>query len=136
MPDGSHAFVAEHEVPDGLTYCSDAHPGLTRVRSGTGFSIRDAHGKAMGYGFDALVAHAARTRDLVAGTVIGSGTVSNENFREVGSSCIAERRGIEIVDEGGAKTEFMKFGDTVRMEARTADGATPFGAIDQKVVRA
>ncbi|MFC5345123.1 DNA topoisomerase IB [Brevundimonas staleyi] len=47
MPDGSHAFVAEHEVPQGLTWCSDAHPGLTRVRSGTGFSIRDAHGKAI-----------------------------------------------------------------------------------------
>lgn len=47
MPDGSHAFVAEVEVPQGLTYCSDAHPGLTRVRSGSGFSIRDAHGKAV-----------------------------------------------------------------------------------------
>jgi fumarylacetoacetate (FAA) hydrolase len=101
-----------------------------------GQQFGNAHGKAMGYGFDALVAHAARTRDLVAGTVIGSGTVSNENFREVGSSCIAERRGIEIVDQGGPKTEFMKFGDTVRMEARTADGRSPFGAIDQKVVPA
>ena len=59
-----------------------------------------ANGEPMGYGFHELVAHAARTRDLVAGTVIGSGTVSNENFREVGSSCIAERRGIEIVDAG------------------------------------
>ncbi|MBS0482094.1 MAG: fumarylacetoacetate hydrolase family protein [Proteobacteria bacterium] len=95
----------------------------------------NAHGKAMGHGFDALVAHAARTRSLVAGTVIGSGTVSNANFREVGSSCIAERRGIEIVDEGAARTDFMKYGDRVRMEARAADGRTPFGAIDQKVVR-
>lgn len=94
-----------------------------------------AHGKAMGHGFDALVEHAARTRELVAGTVIGSGTVSNENFREVGSSCIAERRGIEIVDEGKPQTEFMKFGDRVKMEAVTADGRNPFGAIDQQVVR-
>lgn len=47
MPDGSHSFVADHEVPRGLTYCSDAHPGLTRVRSGKGFSIRDADGKAI-----------------------------------------------------------------------------------------
>ncbi|WGM30357.1 DNA topoisomerase IB [Brevundimonas sp. NIBR11] len=47
MPDGSHAFVAEHEVPQGLTYCSDAHPGLTRVKAGKGFSIRDAHGKVV-----------------------------------------------------------------------------------------
>ncbi|RZM33323.1 MAG: hypothetical protein EOP67_22980, partial [Sphingomonas sp.] len=79
--------------------------------------------------------HAARTRRLVAGTVIGSGTVSNENFREVGSSCIAERRGIEIVDEGAAKTAFMRFGDRVRMEARLPDGGTPFGVLEQKVVR-
>jgi fumarylacetoacetate (FAA) hydrolase len=96
----------------------------------------DAHGGAMGYGFDALVAHAARTRSLVAGTVIGSGTVSNENFREVGSSCIAERRGIEIVDEGAARTEFMRFGDTVRMAAHLPDGSEPFGVLEQRVVKA
>lgn len=95
-----------------------------------------ANGEPMGYGFHELVAHACRTRDLVAGTVIGSGTVSNDNYREVGSSCIAERRGIEIVDSGAPKTEFMKFGDRVRMEAITAEGRAPFGAIDQQVVRA
>jgi fumarylacetoacetate (FAA) hydrolase len=93
-----------------------------------------ANGEPMGYGFHELVAHAATTRDLVAGTVIGSGTVSNENFRECGSSCIAERRGIEIVDEGAAKTEFMRFGDSVRMQGTTKDGRAPFGAIEQKVV--
>jgi fumarylacetoacetate (FAA) hydrolase len=95
-----------------------------------------ANGEPMGYGFHELVAHAARTRSLVAGTVIGSGTVSNENFREVGSSCIAERRGIEIVDEGVARTEFMRFGDSVRMQGTLADGRAPFGVIDQKVVQA
>ncbi|MEQ1495773.1 MAG: fumarylacetoacetate hydrolase family protein [Novosphingobium sp.] len=95
-----------------------------------------ANGEPMGYGFHELVAHACRTRDLVAGTVIGSGTVSNDNYREVGSSCIAERRGIEIVDSGAPKTEFMKFGDRVRMEAITAEGRAPFGAIDQQVVQA
>lgn len=95
-----------------------------------------ANGQPMGFGFHELVAHAARTRALVAGTVIGSGTVSNANFREIGSSCIAERRGIEIVDEGQPKTAFMKFGDTVRMEARATDGGAPFGLIDQKVVYA
>lgn len=125
--------VTPDELGDGW---QDFQPNMNLRVHWNGSQFGDAHGKAMGHGFDALVAHAARTRDLVAGTVIGSGTVSNENFREVGSSCIAERRGIEIVDEGGAKTEFMKFGDTVRMEARTADGRTPFGAIDQKVVPA
>ncbi|MDE2437062.1 MAG: fumarylacetoacetate hydrolase family protein [Sphingomonadales bacterium] len=94
-----------------------------------------ANGEPMGHGFHDLVAHACATRDLVAGTVIGSGTVSNENYREIGSSCIAERRGIEIVDTGAPVTEFMRFGDTIRMEGRLADGRAPFGTIDQKVVR-
>jgi fumarylacetoacetate (FAA) hydrolase len=94
-----------------------------------------ANGEPMGHGFHDLVAHAARTRDLVAGTVIGSGTVSNANYREIGSSCIAERRGIEIVDTGAPRTEFMKFGDRVRMEGRMADGRAPFGVIEQKVVK-
>lgn len=95
-----------------------------------------ANGGPMGHGFHELVAHAARTRRLVAGTVIGSGTVSNDNFRKVGSSCIAERRGIEIVDFGEPKTGFMRFGDRVRMEARGPSGELLFGAIDQRVVPA
>lgn len=94
-----------------------------------------AHGGAMGFGFDELVAHAAYSRDLVAGTVIGSGTVSNPDYRTVGSSCIAERRAIEMLDLGEPKTPFMSFGDRVRMQARAQDaGGSPFGAIDQKVV--
>ena len=95
-----------------------------------------ANGEPMGHGFHELVAHAARTRDLVAGTIIGSGTVSNANFREIGSSCIAERRGIEVIDLGEPLTEFMKFGDTVRMEAVDIGGRAPFGVLEQKVVRA
>jgi fumarylacetoacetate (FAA) hydrolase len=95
-----------------------------------------ANGESMEFGFHELVAHAARTRRLVAGTVIGSGTVSNDNFREIGSSCIAERRGIEIVDEGEARTGYMKFGDRVRMEVELPDGKQLFGAIDQMVVHA
>jgi len=112
----------------------DFQPNMHLAIHWNGEQFGNAHGKAMQYGFDALVAHAARTRELVAGTVIGSGTVSNENYREVGSSCIAERRGIEIVDTGAPVTEFMRFGDRVRMEARDADGHAPFGAIDQAVV--
>jgi fumarylacetoacetate (FAA) hydrolase len=95
-----------------------------------------AEGEPMEYGFHELVAHAARTRDLVAGTIIGSGTVSNPNYREIGSSCIAERRGIEIVDDGEASTDYMRFGDSVRMESRLRDGSTLFGEINQKVVKA
>ena len=92
-------------------------------------------GGAMEFGFHELVAHAASTRSLCAGTIIGSGTVSNDNFRAVGSTCIAERRGIEMLDEGKPHTGFMRFGDTVRMEARDGDGGVLFGAIDQRVVR-
>ena len=93
-----------------------------------------ANGSAMGFGFDELVAHAAYSRSLPAGTILGSGTVSNENCREVGSSCIAERRGIEVIDLGAPKTGFMRFGERVRMEAEPVAGCSPFGAIDQRVV--
>lgn len=94
------------------------------------------NGAEMEFGFHELIAHAARTRDLVAGTVVGSGTVSNAGYRQVGSSCIAERRGIEIVDGGAPKTGFMLFGDRVRMETMMSDGSSPFGVIDQRVVGA
>ena len=90
----------------------------------------------MSVGFHELVAHAAGTRSLCAGTIIGSGTVSNRNYDEVGSSCIAEKRGIEIVEQGEPKTPFMRFGDRVFMEARMPDGGLLFGAIDQRVVQA
>jgi len=93
-----------------------------------------ANGEAMSVGFHELIEHAAATRDLCAGTIIGSGTVSNSNYREIGSSCISERRGIEILDEGAPKTGFMKFGDRVRMDVRSPDGSSVFGAIDQRVV--
>ncbi|MFQ1701493.1 fumarylacetoacetate hydrolase family protein [Loktanella agnita] len=95
-----------------------------------------ADGYHMSFGFDELIAHAARTRILVAGTIIGSGTVSNENFREIGSSCLAERRGIEMLDTGTPQTPYMAFGDHVRMECRTREGDPIFGAISQKVVQA
>lgn len=91
---------------------------------------------AMGFSFGELIAHAARTRNLSAGTLIGTGTISNENFREVGSACIAERRAIELVDEGKPRTPYLKFGDRVRIEMFGTDGRSVFGAIDQTYVRA
>lgn len=90
----------------------------------------------MGFGFHDLVAHAARTRNLHAGTIIGSGTISNHEYRTVGSACIAERRGIETVDQGKPQTAYMKFGDTVRIEMLDAGGQSLFGAIDQRMVQA
>ncbi|MBO9575014.1 MAG: fumarylacetoacetate hydrolase family protein [Sphingobium sp.] len=90
-----------------------------------------ANGREMNFGFHHLIAHAAATRDLVAGTIIGSGTVANANHAVVGSSCISERRAIEIIAHGKATTPFMAFGDRLHMEARCADGRSPFGAISQ-----
>jgi fumarylacetoacetate (FAA) hydrolase len=90
-------------------------------------------GGEMNFGFGDLIAHAARTRRLRAGTEIGSGTVSNV-ARAAGSACIAERRVIEMIDEGRAGTAFMRFGDRVRMAATDPQGGTPFGVIDQRVV--
>ena len=96
----------------------------------------NANGSEMEFGFHELVAHAALTRDLVAGTIIGSGTVSNRDYATVGSSCISEVRAIEMITGGAPQTPFMSFGDRVRMVGRGLDGGTPFGIIDQAVERA
>jgi fumarylacetoacetate (FAA) hydrolase len=93
------------------------------------------NGREMNFGFGQLVAHAARTRRLSAGTIVGSGTVSNA-ARDAGSACIAERRVIEILEHGEPRTGFMRFGDRVRMGARDADGNFPFGQIEQVVTKA
>ena len=90
----------------------------------------------MGFGFHELIAHAAYSRNLNAGTIIGSGTVSSPDYREVGSACITERRAIEMADHGTAITEYMRFGDRVRIEMLDADGRSLFGAIDQRMVKA
>lgn len=87
----------------------------------------------MHFHFGQLIAHAARTRHLGAGTIIGSGTVSNENPAR-GSSCIAEKRMIEQINTGGIETPFMKPGDRVRIEMKNDKGQSLFGAIDQKIV--
>lgn len=113
----------------------DSRVDLPLEVSWNGKKFGAANGYHMAFGFDELLAYCAYSRDLVAGTVVGSGTVSNANYREVGSSCIAERRGIELLDNGQPSTAFMTFGETVRMEAKLADGTPLFGVIDQKVVQ-
>jgi fumarylacetoacetate (FAA) hydrolase len=91
----------------------------------------------MAFGFHELIAHAARSRRLCAGTLIGSGTVSTRSFREAGSCCIAERRAIEMIDGGAPRTSYLAFGETIRMEARiTGCTEPPFGVIEQTVVKA
>jgi fumarylacetoacetate (FAA) hydrolase len=86
------------------------------------------------FDFGQLIAHAARSRHLEAGTVVGSGTVANRDA-SVGCSCIAERRVRETIDSGKPVTPFMKFGDRIRIEMKDRAGHSIFGAIDQKVVK-
>jgi fumarylacetoacetate (FAA) hydrolase len=86
------------------------------------------------FDFGQLIAHAAKTRYLEAGTVVGSGTVANRDAG-VGCSCIAERRVRETIETGKPATPFMKFGDHIRIEMFDRDGQSIFGAIDQKVVK-
>lgn len=92
-------------------------------------------GVDMTFHFGELIAHAAKTRHLCAGTIVGSGTVANKNHTEVGSSCLAERRMIETLEHGAPKTPFMQFGDRVKIEMLDADGKSIFGAIEQEVVK-
>jgi fumarylacetoacetate (FAA) hydrolase len=116
---------------------------LLSTLNGTPFGKPDA-GVDMTFDFPTLIAHAAKTRPLGAGTIVGSGTVSNRLDRGpgkpiadggVGYSCIAEIRMIETIQDGAPKTAFMKFGDTVRIEMLDPSGASIFGAIEQQIVR-
>jgi fumarylacetoacetate (FAA) hydrolase len=91
-------------------------------------------GVDMTFDFPTIVAHAAKTRPLSAGCIVGSGTISNYD-RSAGSSCLAEKRMLEIIADGKPSTEFMKFGDTVKIEMFDTQGNSIFGAIDQKVVQ-
>lgn len=89
-------------------------------------------GPEMTFHFGQLIAHLAKTRRVRAGSVIGSGTVSNKDWAN-GYSCIAEKRCIETIENGAPTTDFMAFGDTIRIEMKGRDGQSIFGAIDQVV---
>lgn len=90
-------------------------------------------GNEMTFHFGQLIAHLCKTRRVRAGSVIGSGTVSNKDWAK-GYSCIAEKRCIEIIESGTPTTNFMRFGDSIRIEMMGRNGASMFGAIEQKVV--
>lgn len=120
------------------------HARLLIHLNGALFGTPDA-GQGMAFGFDQLIAHAARTRALGAGSIVGSGTVSNRQGSAHGASvaqggvgygCIAELRMVQAIEGGGAPvTPFLGFGDRVRIEALDAKGASIFGAIEQTVRR-
>lgn len=109
------------------------HGQVIVTHNGERFGQPDT-GQDMYFDFPFLIAHAAKTRPLVAGTIVGSGTVSNRN-PDAGSCCLAERRTIETIESGAPKTPFMAFGDRVQIEMLDGAGNSIFGVIDQKVVR-
>ena len=110
---------------------SKVHLPLVTHINGEWFGAPEA-GVDMQFNFAQLVAHAAKTRPLSAGTVVGSGTVANEDTK-LGASCFAERRTVETLETGKPITPFMKFGDIVRIEMKTRDGQDIFGAIEQRM---
>jgi fumarylacetoacetate (FAA) hydrolase len=131
------AFSPVAVTPDELGEAWDGHTvhlPLVCTLNGKEFG-RPNSGLDMNFDFPTLIAHAAKTRELEAGSIIGSGTVSNRNPKEVGSCCIAEKRMIETIEEGAPRTPFLRFGDRIRVEMFDALGRSIFGAIDQQVVR-
>ncbi len=132
----SSAFSPVAVTPDELGKAWDGgivHLPIHVTYNGETFGTPDA-GSDMVFDFGRLIAHAAKTRPLCAGTIIGSGTVSNID-RSRGSACLAEARMLEIVENGEAKTPFMQFGDTIRIEMFDREEQSIFGAIDQRVVK-
>jgi fumarylacetoacetate (FAA) hydrolase len=141
----SSAFSPVAVTPDELGAAWDSgklHLPLLVDLNGKPFGKANA-GVDMTFDFGQLIAHAAKTRPLCAGTIIGSGTVSNKDkdgspgkpiaAGGLGYSCIAEIRMIETITSGKPQTPFMSFGDTVRIEMKGADGQSIFGAIEQEV---
>jgi fumarylacetoacetate (FAA) hydrolase len=139
----SPVAVTPDELADAWREGKVRLPLVTHL-NGALFGRPDA-GVDMTFGFGELIAHAARTRNLVAGSIVGSGTVSNKEDGGpgrpaaqggVGYSCIAEQRTVETIVGGAPVTPFLRHGDRVRIEMRDAAGRSVFGAIDQRVARA
>jgi fumarylacetoacetate (FAA) hydrolase len=128
----SPVAVTSDELGEAWCDCK-VHLPLSVALNGKRFGAPNA-GVDMTFSFAQLIAHAAKTRVLSAGTIIGSGTVSNSD-RLAGSCCIAERRMLEQIEFGAPKTPFMHFGDRVRIEMFDCEGHSLFGAIDQHVVQ-
>jgi fumarylacetoacetate (FAA) hydrolase len=131
---GANALAPVAITPDqvGERWCDGKiHLPLHCAVNGERLGAPDAGADATFSLFD-LVAHAARTRELRAGTLVGTGTISNHD-KSTGYACLMEKRLVEQVEQGEAKTAFLRFGDTVRIEMRDEQGASVFGAIEQRV---
>jgi fumarylacetoacetate (FAA) hydrolase len=133
----STAFSPVAATPDELGAAWDGgkiNLPLTVEINGAPFGKPEA-GVDMTFDFPRLLAHITKTRNARAGTILGSGTISNYD-RSRGSACLAERRTLEVLEHGKPVTPFLKFGDRVRIEMLDAEGKSIFGAIDQRIVRA
>src|SRR6202008_4492645 len=128
----SPVFVTPDELGDAWQDSKVHLPLLTHI-NGEWFGAPEA-GVDMQFNFAQLVAHAAKTRPLSAGTIVGSGTVANEDT-SLGASCFAEARTVETLRDGKPSTPFMSFGDRVRIEIKARDGHDIFGAIEQRIER-
>ncbi|MFM6987813.1 MAG: fumarylacetoacetate hydrolase family protein, partial [Arenimonas sp.] len=126
----SPVFVTPDELGEAWQGNKVHLPLLTHI-NGTWFGAPEA-GVDMQFDFAQLVAHAAKTRPLSAGTIVGSGTVANEDT-SLGASCFAEQRTVETLRDGKPSTPFMKYGDVVRIEMLDKNGDSVFGAIEQRI---
>jgi len=129
----SPVFVTPDELGDAWMN-SKVHLPLRTQINGQFFGAPEA-GEDMQFSFAELIAHAAKTRPLSAGTIVGSGTIANQEESR-GASCLAEKRTLETLANGKPSTPFLKFGDTVRIEMLDAAGASIFGAIEQAIEKA
>jgi fumarylacetoacetate (FAA) hydrolase len=128
----SPVAVTPDELGDSWTN-SEVHLPLITHLNDEKFGSPEA-GVDMTFNFGRLISHAAKSRKLCAGSIIGSGTISNTD-RSKGSSCLAERRMLETIESGKPSTSFMKFGDRVKIEMLDKNGESIFGAIDQEIVQ-
>jgi fumarylacetoacetate (FAA) hydrolase len=126
----SPVFVTPEELGDAWRDAK-VHLALRSTINGVLLGAPEA-GDDMQFSFAELIAHAAKTRPLAAGTIVGSGTVANQDESR-GASCLAERRTLETIADGKPITPFLKFGDTVRIEMLDAQGISIFGAIEQTI---
>ena len=126
----SPVFVTPDELGEAWRGNKLHLPLLTHI-NGKWFGAPEA-GEDMQFDFAQLVAHAAKTRPLAAGTIVGSGTIANQDVSR-GASCFAEKRTVETLRDGKPSTPFMKFGDVVRIEMKNRDGHCIFGVIEQRI---
>lgn len=130
------AFAPVAVTPDELgEEWADGRVTLDMTVHRNGEQFGHPNGREMDWSFGELLAYLAYNRNLRAGTILGSGTVSNRDAQRVGSACLAERRALEVIETGSAITPFLTFGDVLRFEVFGPSGASVFGAVEHRFVK-